>query len=436
MEIQAFLLGSILILLGMFLQNIYLSKRLYSVTQINRSYHHIFNQSYHNLFIIKSNGTLLEVNQNALNYYDLREDIRGKALWEVFSPIITSSTQQNLQDAIAQAAQGDLVSQNIELLQKKDTAICNFSFIPVTDKKRKENQIVVQVYNNNQANQTDSTLKQELLKTFFKNASIGLAILDDKWRHVKINQVLADINGKSVEEHIGKAVREMIPAIAPKLESIYQQVTNTGKPICEIEITGETPKEPGLIRNWEACYFSLPVSDNRNGIGCVVLEVTKRKKAEKALETRLQQQATVAQLGQLALSGLELLTLFDKTTALVAQSLNVDSCKILERLPENNNLLLLSGVGLEEGLVDKAIVETDLKSQAGYTLLSRQPVISENLKEETRFTDSSLLNQYQYISGISTIIPGQGNQPFGVLEAHSAITTQNKRRRCTATSLH
>ena len=420
MELQAFLLGSILIILGMFCWNIYLAKRLYYKTQINRSYNHICNQNCQHLFVLKPHGNLLEINEKTLNDYGLRkENIRGKPFWLVFSQI-TASTQRKLQDAIAKAAQGDLATVNIELLQAQNTANkFKFSFTPITDRQGQVSVIVAEICDIHQVNQAELTQKHQLLESFFQNASIGLAILDDKWRHVHINETLAVINGKSVKEHIGKAVREMIPKIAPKLESIYQQVSSTGEPVHGIEITGETPKEPGTIRNWEASYFSLPVSDNRNGIGCVVLEVTERQKAKISLANRLKQQAVVAQLGQLALSEVELSALFKEATALVAQSLGVDACKILELVPDNNDLLLRSSVGLELDLRDNITVEANFKSQAGYALLSGQPVILDNLNEETRFTGSSLLHENQYISGVSTIILGAEKQPFGVLEAHS-----------------
>ncbi|MDY6898146.1 MAG: PAS domain-containing protein, partial [Cyanobacteriota bacterium] len=420
MQLQALVLDSILIIIGMFCWNIYLAKRLYYNIQINRSYNHIFNQNHQHLFVIKPNGCLLEVNQKAIDDYDLnKKNIRGKFLWLAFSKM-TVSTQRKLRDAIAKAAKGEFVSLNIELFPEAGTLNkIEFSFTPITDHKGKIKVIVAEAYSINQPIQTEIAQKQQLLETFFEKASIGLAIVDDKWRHVLINDVLADINGKSVEEHIGKTVRETIPDIAPKLESIYQQVSTTGEAIDGIEITGETPKQPGIIRNWEASYFSLPVSDNPNGIGCVVLEVTERKKAQADLANRIKQQAVIAQLGQLALSGIELPTLFEQTTALVAQSLNVDSCKILELVSNANTLVLRSSVGLESDLPDNTTVETDDKSQAGYTLLSGQTVILDNLNQENRFTGSSLLHYHQYISGVSTIIPGKENQPFGVLEAHS-----------------
>ena len=426
MELQAFVLGSILIIIAMFCWNIYLSKHLHYVTKINHSYHHIFNNSSQNIFLIKLNGSLLEINDSALKYYNLiREDIRGKPLWEAFSQVIDFKNQQQLQNAVSQAALGKLIRLEIELLQPKDTVTtCDFLFTPVTNEKGKILLIVAEINQKNQVDAAEFELQKQLIQTCFDNASIGLAIIDDKWRHIVINKTLADINGKLPQEHIGKSVRETLPELAPRLESIYHKVTATGKPICEIEITGETPKQPSIIRNWEASYFPLPITDNRNAIGCIVIEISKRKKAEKSLTTRLNQQAVVTQLGQLALSGIELSTLFEQTTLLVTQSLNIDACKILKLLPEDNSLLLISGAGCEENSIGNATVEIDFQSQAGFALLSGEPVILGNLKEETRFTGSYLLHQNQYVSGVSTIIPGKGNQPFGVLEAHSTLKHQ------------
>ena len=405
--------------------NIYLLKRLDSTTQINHSYNYIFNQSNRNLFLIKTDGSLLQINQNALDCYGLiQQNIQGKPLWLVFSGI-SSTNKEQLQKAIIQAARGEIVSIDINSLQQKDrVGNYKFFFTPIVKKKAKVTVILAEACNIDQAEISEFKIHQELLQTFFKNASIGLAILDDRWRHIQINKVLADINGRSVEEHIGKTVREMIPNIAPQLETIYKQVQVTGEPVYGIGIKGETPRKAGFVGKWEASYFSLPVSNHRNGIGCVVLEVSDREKTQASLTNRLKQQAVVAQLGQLALSGLELPDLFKQTTALVAQSLNVDNCKILELLPEENALLLRYSVGLEKELTDKATVGMDVKSQAGYALLSGKPVISNNLNEETRFTGSPLLHENQYISGVSTIISGKENQPFGVLEAHSILEHQ------------
>ena len=150
----------------------------------------------------------------------------------------------------------------------------------------------------------------------------------------------------------------------------------------------------------------------------VDIDITKRKEAESALETRANQQAVVAKLSQKALAGTDLTTLMNSCVTLVAQNLKVEYCKILELLPDDEALLLRAGVGWQFGLVGQASVSTDINSQAGYTLLSQSPVIVTNLEQETRFHGPALLHEHQVVSGISVVIHGQ-DSPFGVLGAHT-----------------
>ena len=149
-------------------------------------------------------------------------------------------------------------------------------------------------------------------------------------------------------------------------------------------------------------------------------DITERKQAEELLKTRTQQQAVVIALGQRALAGTNLLALMDEATQLVAQSLDVEYCKVLELMGDGNALLLRSGVGWQQGLVGQATVSTQADSQAGYTLITNEPVIVSDLRTETRFSDTPLLHEHGVVSGVSVIIPGS-NRPFGVLGAHTSI---------------
>ncbi|WP_275522412.1 GAF domain-containing protein [Kamptonema sp. UHCC 0994] len=150
-----------------------------------------------------------------------------------------------------------------------------------------------------------------------------------------------------------------------------------------------------------------------------------RQKAEKTLlasleevRNRTQQQEAIALLGQRALGGAELSVLMDETVTLIAKTLEVEYCKLLELLPDRRALLLRAGIGWHEGLVGSAIVGAELNSQAGYTLFSSEPVIVTDLRVETRFSGPSLLLEHGVISGMSVIIAGR-NQPWGVLGAHT-----------------
>ncbi|WP_414526355.1 GAF domain-containing protein [Nodularia chucula] len=133
---------------------------------------------------------------------------------------------------------------------------------------------------------------------------------------------------------------------------------------------------------------------------------------------RANQQAIVAELSQRALAGRNLTTLMNLCVTLVAQNLKIEYCKILELLPSGNKLLLRAGVGWQSGLVGQATVSNDINSQAGYTLLSEEPVIVRDLNQERRFSGPALLQEHDVVSGMSVVIHGQ-ESPFGVLGAHT-----------------
>jgi two-component sensor histidine kinase len=63
-------------------------------------------------------------------------------------------------------------------------------------------------------------------------------------------------------------------------------------------------------------------------------------------------------------------------------------------------------------------VGIDLASQAGYTLMSNDPVIVTDLLAETRFDGPQLLHDHNVRSGISVVIPGSATRPFGVFGIH------------------
>ena len=52
----------------------------------------------------------------------------------------------------------------------------------------------------------------------FTQAPIGLCCFDMTLRFVFINGYLAAINGKSVEEHLGRSIHEVIPHVAAGVE--------------------------------------------------------------------------------------------------------------------------------------------------------------------------------------------------------------------------
>jgi hypothetical protein len=77
---------------------------------------------------------------------------------------------------------------------------------------------------------------------------------------------------------------------------------------------------------------------------------------EERVRARTEQRAAIADLSQRALEHTDLDSLFRETVVLLAESLRVEYCKVLELLPDGEALLLRAGFGWRDGLVGDATV--------------------------------------------------------------------------------
>jgi PAS domain S-box-containing protein len=121
------------------------------------------------------------------------------------------------------------------------------------------------------------------IETIYYCAPIGLNVLDTDLRFVRINQRLAEINGFSIEEHIGRTIRELLPDLADTAEQLLRPILETGEPLLNVEITGETPAQPGVKRVWLESFLPLRDGEKIIGINTVCEEITERKQAEQEL---------------------------------------------------------------------------------------------------------------------------------------------------------
>lgn len=150
----------------------------------------------------------------------------------------------------------------------------------------------------------------------------------------------------------------------------------------------------------------------------ILSNISDRKQVEDALRARVRQQEAVAELGEHALQHVDVRTLMNEAVQYVSQTLDAELVHILELQPGGEQLLVRAGLGWRPGTTGRASVSAGADSQAGYTLLSNEPVIVTDLRAETRFDAPPLLLDHGVRSGISAIIAGLG-KPFGVLGAHT-----------------
>jgi PAS domain S-box-containing protein len=122
------------------------------------------------------------------------------------------------------------------------------------------------------------------LEAAFAHVPVGLAVLDLDLRYVRINRLLADINGLPVEDHIGKSIHDAIPEIAPAAELRIRQVMATGTPILGAVFEGATPAQPHVRRVWrESLHPVIDADGALLGVTVVVEEITEQQRLAGAL---------------------------------------------------------------------------------------------------------------------------------------------------------
>jgi PAS domain S-box-containing protein len=140
--------------------------------------------------------------------------------------------------------------------------------------------------------QAEETLA--LLDVIFDRAPVGLAFHDLQGRYVRVNDHLAEINGHTPAEHIGRTLEEMLPGV-PEAGVEVRRVAETGQPLIDMEIRGETPAQPGVQREWVASIWPVRAAHGGTllGVGTVVYEVTERRAAERAVRTQTDRYETL-----------------------------------------------------------------------------------------------------------------------------------------------
>jgi PAS domain S-box-containing protein len=132
-----------------------------------------------------------------------------------------------------------------------------------------------------------------LLEALYAHAPVGLCYVDTDLRYRRVNQRLAEITGVTVEDHLGRRPSELFGRMGEQAEERLRRVMDTGQPISDVRITGETPAAPGRERHWIGSYYPVVAADGTVlGTGAAIVEVTDQlEAAEREREARLEAEA-------------------------------------------------------------------------------------------------------------------------------------------------
>lgn len=268
---------------------------------------------------------------------------------------------------------------------------------------------------------TEQALKERetLYRTLVETIPYGVQEIDLQGNITYANRAFHEIYGYEDGDLLGTSMYDLPSTTSERAELVQYLRYLTADQPAPTPYEGMSRTKDGRLRHVHVIWNYKRDSEGKHvGYISVITDITERHQEEEIRATRARQQEEVATLGQYALTGAPLQALFNRAAESVASVFAVEYAKILELQQDKKLMLLVAGVGWQDGLVGKALVSAGEESQAGFTLFNQEPVLVTNLKQEKRFDGPPLLHEHQVVSGISVII-GDPNDPFGVMGAHS-----------------
>lgn len=119
-----------------------------------------------------------------------------------------------------------------------------------------------------------------LMQLYAEGATVGLAIIDNEFRYVEINEHLAALHGLPRAAHLSRSICSIVPAIGPALTQLVRQTLQTKLPIRDVRLTAHVPFAAGPQREWLASFFPINLSGGTLGVAQTVCDITDRVRLE------------------------------------------------------------------------------------------------------------------------------------------------------------
>jgi GAF domain-containing protein len=136
------------------------------------------------------------------------------------------------------------------------------------------------------------------------------------------------------------------------------------------------------------------------------------------LAYRLRQQQLMAEFDFFSLKTNAAQELLQEATRLCAHGMHTQMCKVMAYQADQDDLLLVAGVGWKPAYVGHARAGADLDSPAGFAYRTGRPVISNHLQGESRFRTPKILIEHGIKRAINVMLLVAGKS-YGVLEVDS-----------------
>jgi PAS domain S-box-containing protein len=232
----------------------------------------IFNSQYQFMGLLTTDGTLIEVNETALNFAGLQlKNVIGKPFWECYWWAISERMQLQLKQSIERAAKGEFIRYEADILGKGGIiATIDFSIKPVLDDLGKVILLIPEGRDITQRKLLEQRAREqeEQIRLFVKHTPAAVAMFDNQMRYMVASDRWYTDYGLTGVEIIGKSHYKIFPEIddMAKWKGIHQRCLDGAVEINEQDAFSRA----NGITDWLR-YEIYPWRTSNNKIGGIIM---------------------------------------------------------------------------------------------------------------------------------------------------------------------
>jgi signal transduction histidine kinase len=239
------------------------------------------------------------------------------------------------------------------------------------------------------------------------------------------NRWLENQSGRPAGEVVGRNLLEVFPElVSRRFDRFYRQAL-TGQVVLLSQrfhkylIRMPPAEADSPLPEMRQSVHIAPLAEGEEVVGTLTLieDVTQRVAYEEELGASARHQAALALLSQRALSGGELSALMNKAATVAAETLGVEVGEISEFHPGGAASVVITTRDWSDGSAAGKTHPADASSLAALVLQSSEPVVLNNLTQETRFK-AARLRERGVVSGAVVKIVRRGGV-FGMLAVYA-----------------
>ncbi len=104
----------------------------------------------------------------------------------------------------------------------------------------------------------------------------AMALLAPDTTYLRINRQMAEINGMSVEDHIGQRMRDVVPDLNEQINGAFDVVLETGEPVLSRRIEGATAARPDERRLFLTDWYPVKNGEDIVAVGVNFRDITEQ----------------------------------------------------------------------------------------------------------------------------------------------------------------